>query len=75
MAKYPLPEIKYMPGGTACFIKNGTIIMAKVNLTYYDTGERQYKFLLDKFSREFTEAELFDSFHDASKFMEKKNDN
>ena len=67
--KYPLPDIKYRPGDQACFIKGNTIIMARVTCTFYKTEAREYRFLLDKFSKEFTEADLFDSFYDAQKFM------
>ena len=70
--KYPLPEIKYLPGDTACFISGKQIIMARVRCTFYDTKDRKYKFLLDRFAREFTEDDLFDSFYDANNFMDKE---
>jgi len=67
-----MPEIKYLPGDQACFIQGKMIVMAKVNLTFYDTGAKKFKFLLDKFARQFTEDDLFFSFHDAQKFLEKR---
>jgi len=68
-----MPEIKYLPGDQVCFIQGKMIVMARVGLTLYDTSTKKFKFLLDKFAKEFTEDELFFSFHDAQKFMEKKN--
>ena len=67
-----MPEIKYMPGDRVCFIKDKTIIMARVNVTFYDTGSKTFKFLLDKFAKEFTEGDLFFNFHDANEFLGKK---
>lgn len=66
-----MPEIKYLPGAQVCFIQGETIIMAKVNLTFYDTKSKTFKFLLGKFAKEFTEDELFFSFSEANEFLEK----
>ena len=68
-----MPEIKYLPGDRVCFIKDKVVIMAKVNVTFYDTKAKTFSFLLDKFAKEFTEGELFFNFHDASEFLEKEN--
>jgi len=69
-----MPNIKYQPGDRVCFIKDKMIIMAKVNVTFYDTEAKVFKFLLYKFAKEFMEDELFFNFHDAQKFMEKESD-
>jgi len=68
-----MPDIKYIPGDQVCFIKGEMIIMAKVNVTFYDTGSKTFKFLLDKFAKEFTEDDLFFNFSEAQKFMDKEN--
>ena len=73
--------IKYLPGDRVCFIKTNPlaqdrkiIVMARVTCTFYDTKTKKFRFLLDKFAKEFTEDELFFNFHDAHKFMDGENE-
>ncbi len=72
--KYPLPDIKYLPGARVCFIKGEMIVMARVTCTFFDTRARTFRFKLDKFAKEFTEDELYFNFHDAQQFMDGKSD-
>lgn len=68
--EYPLPNIKCLPGDKVCVIKGRMIIMARIACVFYNTDVRKYKFLIDKFAKEYTEDELFFNFHDAQKFMD-----
>ena len=71
--KYPLPDIKYLVGDSVCVIKGKMLFMARIACVFYDTDARKYKFLLDKSVKEYSEDELFFSFYDAQKFMDKQN--
>ncbi len=68
--KYPLPNIKCLPGDRVCVIKGKMIVMARIACVFYDTEARKYKFLVDKSVKEYTEDELYFNFYEAQKSME-----